>query len=260
MIDSHCHFDFAEFDADRVSVWQRAENAGVKSLLIPGTELRHFDRIQRLADEFCAFYYALGLHPWFLNERSPQDLPRLENKIATHHQQRQLIAIGETGLDFAIEVPVALQEQCFCYHLELAKQFRLPVIVHHRKSHNRLIQLLKQYPDICGVIHAFSGSEYEAKTYVEMGFRLGVGGTVTYERAKKTILAIKSVGLQHLLLETDAPSMPMMGRQGQRNSPEFLPQVVAALADIFAVSTGHVVKTTLENFCNLFNLKNLNAG
>jgi TatD DNase family protein len=256
MIDSHCHFDFPEFDDDREAVWKRATGNGVDQLLIPGTEFHRFSGIQELCKTHPDYYYALGLHPWFLTEQSPQQLEELSKLIADSVSDNQLVAIGETGLDLAPQilekVPIALQEECFEFQLQLAQQNKLPVIIHHRRSNNRIIQILKRHPGIRGVIHAFSGSKVEAQTYVDMGFSLGIGGTITYERSQKTRKAIKSVGIEHLLLETDAPAMPLNGRQGQRNSPEFLHEVRSSLAKLMDVSDEIIERVTTDNFMRVF--------
>lgn len=252
MIDSHCHLDFSEFENDRGNVWQSAQKQGVDALLIPATRLAGFDGICHLCKNNPRFYYALGLHPWFLHSHSVEQLPLVTDYIEKSLRDPQFLAIGETGLDFVVDVPMDIQVNSFIHHLELAKQFSLPLIIHHRKSHNRLIQILKQFPDVRGVIHAFSGSIHEARTYVDMGFMLGIGGTITYERARKTKDAIKQVGIEFLLLETDAPAMPMQGNQGQRNSPEYLPSVVKELSILLQLESSFINSCTNQNFYNLF--------
>ena len=221
-------------------------------MLVPGTGLNSFDSAKRLCQQFQHCYYAVGLHPWFLEGDSVQQLPLLQRFIQHNKDESALVAIGETGLDFAIEVPQSVQLACFDFHLELAQQYHLPVIIHHRKSHNAIIQRLRRNPAVQGVIHAFSGSEFEAQTYVEMGFKLGVGGTITYERSQKTKRALRHVGIAHLLLETDAPSMPISGMQGKANSPEYLPVIARALAEVLDVDLNEVVQQTTHNFNRLF--------
>lgn len=252
MIDSHCHLDFPEFVHDREQVWQTALSKGLSGLLIPGTEARHFVRVQQASRERDNCWYGLGLHPWFLSDNVEPDVQLLQNTLQRDCADIRLVALGEIGLDFAIKTEPAIQLRVFEKQLELAQQFHLPVIVHHRKSHNDLIRILKRYPDLQGVIHAFSGSEFEAETYAQMGFKLGVGGTITYQRAQKTKQAIKAVGLSHLLLETDAPAMPLHGYQGQRNTPELLPLVAETLTGLVQESVSEVEKQTTENFKQLF--------
>lgn len=252
MIDSHCHFDFAEFDEDRNEVWLRALQSGIEAILIPGTESHRFEIIEDLVSCNSNFNFGLGLHPWFLKEDYETQLNDLEKRVQNVIDNMQFVAIGETGLDFAIDVAVNLQERYFIYQLDLARQYSLPVIIHHRKSHNRIIQLLKQYPNVGGVIHAFSGSEQEANSYIEMGFMLGVGATITYERANKTRKALKAVGIENLLLETDAPSMPIFGLQGKRNSPEYLTLIAQCLASLLEVDLATISTKTSANFRKMF--------
>ena len=252
MIDSHCHFDFDEFDWDREQEWQAALSLGLKGLLIPATEPSRFNKVQQLCHRYPNWYYALGLHPWFLSDSSAAVILPLENAIAAAAEDSRFVALGETGLDFTIALEQQVQIRYFEAHLHLAQALSLPVIVHHHKSHNKIIQLLRRTPNVSGVIHAFSGSEQEAHTYVDMGFKLGVGGTITYPRSLKTQRAIRSVGLEHLLLETDAPAMPIFGKQGKRNSPTNLPVIVEALSHLLQVTVEEVSEVTTRTFHNLF--------
>ncbi len=164
--------------------------------------------------------------------------------------------IGETGVDGHIDTPVTLQQQVFNGHLALAERASLPVIVHHRKSHHLLLECFKQsnYQG-SGVIHAFSGSVEIAKGYIERGFYLGIGGTITYERAKKTRETLGYLLEHHidkLLLETDAPDMPMCGRQGEPNEPGYLTDVVDAISELYSVEKSEVIAATTRNYFRLF--------
>lgn len=257
MIDSHCHLDFTQFDPDRERILATCHQASISRILIPNTQLNTLPTLlslKRLANESLPHIdIAAGLHPWFLSQHVEADLNRLEIWLQQH--QQHCIAIGETGLDKAIveRVPLPTQTDSLERHIALASQYKLPLILHHRKSHNELIRILKQTRFTQGgVIHAFSGSLQVAEEYVAMGFLLGIGGTITYPRANKTIEALSHIALENLLLETDAPDMPLNGRQGQRNSPEYLPDVAAALAKIKAVSVEEVVSVTSANYHQLF--------
>ncbi|BDX07210.1 TatD family hydrolase [Planctobacterium marinum] len=252
MIDSHCHLDFPEFDHDRDAVWQVARQKGLSGLLIPGTEVRYFSRVQAVAQQYDDIYYGLGLHPWFLTSDHQHQLTLLQDALRASSDDKKCVALGEIGLDFAIAVEPEVQMSVFEQQLELAQQFSLPVIVHHRKSHNDIIRILKAYPDLKGVVHAFSGSAHVAQSYVKMGFKLGIGGTITYERSEKTRKAIKAVGVQHLLLETDAPTMPLSGYQGQRNEPEKVVLVAQVLAKLLEVDVDTISSQTTSNFKELF--------
>ena len=251
MIDSHCHLDFSQFDSDREQVIAQAKSIGVKGILIPGTQASQWPKQVSLANQFDTFHFALGLHPYFLESTSEQHI--LDLDVLLNEHKSKVVAVGEIGLDFMIETDEKRQQYFFESQLDLAVSHNLPVIIHHRRSHNQLIRTLKQKNvSRGGVIHAFSGSEQEANTYIEMGFCLGIGGTITYARAKKTKQAISSIPLTSLLLETDAPDMPMEGRQGQRNSPVYLPQVLDALSSIREESRSEIEQVTDGNFNRVF--------
>lgn len=254
MIDSHCHFDFSVFDHDRDDILQRCITAGIKKIVVPGTQASTWSKVTSLCEKYNELEFALGIHPFFISSATEDDLRTLENRI--EENRHSIVAIGEIGLDFAATETHSKQVEFFQHQLTIANKNNLPVIIHHRKSHNELIRLLKVTPiDKGGVIHAFSGSYYEAKTYLDLGFRLGVGGTITYQRASKTREVIKKLPIESLLLETDAPDMPIYGRQGQRNSPEFLPEILQALCDLKSMDKTEVVEKTSLASIQLFDLE-----
>jgi TatD DNase family protein len=152
-----------------------------------------------------------------------------------------------------IATPLELQQQLLAIHIEVANQLRKPLIIHCVRAHNELIALLKKNKaEVGGVIHAFSGSYEVAQQYVELGFYLGIGGTITYERAQKTRAAAAKIALEFLVLETDAPDMPLQGKQGQRNSPENIPQIARVLADLRGVTVDEIAAATNHNAMQLF--------
>lgn len=251
MIDSHCHLDLAAFDADREGVLAASYSAGVRFILTPGTQASAWPKQIQLCQQHAMLGMALGLHPYFLQDFNDQHLDLLNSTLAAHRDQ--VLAVGEIGLDFAIEQDAALQRRVFVAQLTIANDVGLPVVLHHRRSHNELIRLLKRHPVARGgVVHAFAGSSQEAHQYIGMGFKLGIDGTITYPRAIKTRNTVAALPLDSLLLETDAPDMPMSGRQGKRNSPEYLPQVVEALAALRDQSEAEIIAQTSRNFYALF--------
>lgn len=251
MIDSHCHFDFDVFSAHRDALWREAKMAGLSHLLIPGITRQQWPRLIDLCGHHPDFYFALGCHPIFLQQNASQDLELLDTLLS--NKPERCVAVGEIGLDNVVEVPFKLQLTVFEAQLALAKQHDLPVIIHHRKSHNDIIRLLKKHLiPRAGVIHGFSGSYQEAKTYIDLGFCLGVGGTITYPRANKTRQALRKIPLEYLLLETDAPDMPVMGYQGQPNSPSRLPLICHALSELTKTDIEQVRQQTTVNFKQLF--------
>lgn len=253
LFDSHCHFDFERFDVERERTWSRCRALGVRQLMLPGTEPAQWARAQRLSQTLEGVYFSAGLHPWWLER--PRE-PLWERQLARWLQQPGCLALGECGLDKLIETPMAEQEALLECQLLIAQQCLRPVILHCVKAHNELIRLLKQTPLECGgVVHAFSGSPQIAETYWELGFHLGIGGTITYERARKTRRAVQALPLEALVLETDAPDMPLAGRQGEPNSPEYLPEVARVLSELRAEPLEQVARQTTHNARQLFGLE-----
>ncbi len=253
MIDSHCHLDFTVFDDDREQILQDCRQKGIKRILIPGTVASGYSKQLQLAQQYSGLDIAFGLHPFFLTDSLDHDLQQLEKAVADN--QQHIVAIGEIGLDFAItdRVGEALQEKAFLAQLQLAEQYQLPVILHHRKSHNELIRLLKiRGFKHGGAIHAFSGSLQVAEQYIELGFKLGVGGSITYPRAQKTRETLAEVPLSAILLETDAPDMPLNGKQGQRNTPINLPLILECLAQLRQEQESTIVEKTTQTYTEMF--------
>ncbi|MBU2979077.1 TatD family hydrolase [Alteromonas sp. C1M14] len=253
MIDSHCHLDFAVFDTDRGEVISRANECGVNAFLIPGTTAEGWDKQRDIKTRYDNIYLAFGWHPWFLPDDIQTGCRQLEQAIGVYSDK--IIAVGEVGLDATLPMPMAQQETWLSEQLRLAQQANLPVILHHRKTHHRLPAVIKDSGFTCGgVVHGFSGSPEVAQAYLELGFKLGIGGTITYPRGKKTLATIKAMGLSSILLETDAPDMPMMGFQGQRNEPAHLVGVVQILQGLFEESAEHISHVTDATFRDTFSL------
>lgn len=228
MIDSHCHLDFSCFDHDRAEILENCRKLSIDTIVIPGTQSSQWQKQIDLCNLNPQLRFALGLHPYFLSRFEPSHLVQLTNSL--NQYQNNVLALGEIGLDSHIDVDWQLQKQVFEQQLTIAKEHMLPVILHHRNSHNELIRILKATKfSQGGVVHAFSGSLQEAQTYIDLGFKIGVGGGITYLRANKTRKTISQLPLSSLVLETDAPDMPLMGKQGQRNSPECLPEIFECL-------------------------------
>lgn len=251
LYDSHCHLDFVCFDEDRAAVLASCKTLGIEKIVIPGTQACGWQKQLDLTAEYDCLAIALGLHPYFLDSYHPSQLERLALLLQTH--ENRVIALGEIGLDFSIKGDQGLQQQVFEAQLSIANDLRLPVIIHHRQSHNQLIRTLKKIKvNQGGVIHAFSGSLQEAHSYLQLGFKLGIGGTITYERARKTRQTVAQLPLESFLLETDSPDMPLSGFQGQRNTPEHIPTVMSQLADLTQTDETVVARQCWLNFINLF--------
>lgn len=245
-VDSHCHLDFNCFDTDRDSVIKRCEQLGINTIVIPGTQADRWQSQINLCNIHSQLKFALGLHPYFLQTFDSSHIASLKEMLILN--LHNVVAVGEIGLDTKIEVDWTLQVEVFTQQLKLAKEHSLPVILHHRNSHNELIRILKTQK-FCygGIVHAFSGSLEQAHTYIDLGFKIGVGGVITYPRAKKTRETVSKLPLSSLVLETDSPDMPLMGKQGQRNSPEYLPKIFEALLGLRYESKQDVMQACLEN-------------
>ncbi|MDN4500875.1 TatD family hydrolase [Alteromonadaceae bacterium BrNp21-10] len=261
MIDSHCHLDFAAFDPDRSAILQQCHTLGISDILVPGVQRATWSKVQTLAKQSLSslsppqpqIHISLGLHPYFLDNYNDDDLEVLAQCYAEDPQR--YVALGEIGIDGAINIPLALQTEVFEQQLLLAQKFNKPVIIHHRKSQSVILQSLKRCQfDQGGVLHAFSGNLQQAQQFIDRGFKLGIGGTITYPRAQTTRLTVSQLPLSSLLLETDAPDMPLQGFQGQRNCPTRLPLVLQQLAQLRNESIEEVAHVTSQNFRELFRL------
>lgn len=274
LTDSHCHLDFTEFSQNLPALIQQCHAQHIHRIIVPSVNPEHWQRVISLTKQpntNVNISCGLGFHPWFLipldnvtakNTDLDFQTQQLSHTILNH--RRDMVAIGECGIDVfkakkniqdeqAFNQNIKLQQDFFTMQLQLAKQNDLPVIVHHCQSHSLILAHLKQHkPDKAGVIHAFSGSYQQAKDYLDLGFKLGIGGTITYPRAKKTIAAIKRLPLSSLLIETDAPAMPPLGQQGMSNSPLNLVTVFQALVAIREESAEVIAKQLEVNVEQLF--------
>lgn len=252
LTDSHCHLDFDRFDTDREQVIRNAAANGVHRIVIPGTESHRWPKLHGLAALYPGLFYALGVHPWFLHDE-PEDW---RQQLAERLEQRpaKLVAVGEIGLDAAVDLPMAQQQAFFQAQLRLAAEHALPVILHARQTHDPILKQLRRFRPNGGVIHSFSGSLQQAEAYIELGFKLGVSGLITYERAAKTRQVMARVPLEALVLETDAPDMPLCGRQGQRNEPARITDILTTLAILRGESEDSIGAATEENVSKLFAL------
>lgn len=253
--DTHCHFDFPPFSDDETNSLALAAQAGVEKIIVPAIEADRFSRVLALADNYPALYAALGLHPIVIHKHQDASLALLEH----HLQQRpaKLVAIGEMGLDLYMENPLFdKQEAMLDAQLKLAKRYDLPVILHSRRTHDKLAAHLKRHNlPRTGVVHGFAGSLQQAERFVALGYKMGVGGTITYPRASKTRDVFAHLPLTSLMLETDAPDMPLNGWQGQPNRPERIADVFQALCTLRSEPPEAIANTLIHNCYELFRMK-----
>lgn len=236
--DTHTHLDYLEQELNQSLSHLVAEAKAhqVEKMLVVGINRQSIDYLPNWLSDQPNLYYGVGLHPLFIATHKSQDLDYLEQHLA--QQNKQCIAVAEIGLDrypADIITEQMWQKQCefFDAQLSLASRYHLPVNLHSRRAHDQLYTFLKRHQlPKAGIVHGFSGSYEQAKRFVDLGYKIGVGGTITYPRANKTRQAIARLPLSALVLETDSPDMPIMGWQGQPNHPARLPLIFAELCQL----------------------------
>lgn len=254
LIDTHTHLDFDDFDVDRQVVLSHCRALQVERIVVLGVYQRNLQRVWDLALSEPSVYAALGLHPIYLDEHLPEHMHDLREQLARLAGHPKLCAVGEIGLDYYVESLDRMQQQAlFDSQLQMAADFNLPVLLHVRRSHADTIATLKRFKlKRRGIVHAFAGSREEAKEYIKLGFKLGLGGAATWPQALRMHRVLAELPLSSVVLETDSPDMAPAMFPGQRNSPEHLPQICAALAGLMNVSAERLAQVSSENACEVF--------
>ncbi|ABM43533.1 TatD-related deoxyribonuclease [Acidovorax sp. JS42] len=262
-IDTHCHLDeFADHggaalaDAERA----RAAQAGVAHCVLPAVELGNLQAVRDLAHRH-GDSYALGIHPLFTPVAGDEDLPALARALEQYQDDPRLVAVGEIGLDlFVPHLDRRRQQHFYRAQLQLARRFDLPVILHVRRSADQLLKALRELPVRGGIAHAFNGSLQQAQAFIDLGFKLGFGGAVTFDRALQLRRLATELPLDALVVETDAPDIPphwlyvtaaerAAGRPPARNTPAQLPRIGAVVAQLRGISSTELAHATRANAC-----------
>lgn len=255
-IDTHCHLDAAEFAADRDAVVERARAAGVSQIVLPAVDLSNLDAVRTLAHRH-GLAYALGIHPLCVDRAGDDDLEGLRAALERHRDDPRLVAVGEIGIDlFVPGLDRARMERFYAAQLALAREFALPVIVHVRRSADALLKHLRRVP-VRGIAHAFNGSEQQARTFVDLGFKLGFGGAMTFDRALRIRRLAQTLPDDALVLETDAPDIPphwlyrpaaeRAAGGSARNEPAQLPRIAETLAALRGWTPAETARITADN-------------
>ena len=257
-IDTHCHLDAPEFDADRDVVRAAASAVGVGHIVIPAVERAHWRGVIALAQRH-GDSYALGIHPLFTPRAQEADIAALRELLVQQRDDPHLVAVGEVGLDFFVPCLDA-DRQIWFYEqqIKLAREFDLPVILHVRKSSDRLLKTLRQHKVVGGIAHAFNGSEQQAQAFIDLGFKLGFGGALTYDRALKLRELAATLPLDSIVLETDAPDIPphwlyttaeqrAAGQPQGRNTSAELPRIAAEIAQLRGIALPALQTATTAN-------------
>jgi len=256
-IDTHCHLDAAEFDADRDGVVAAARTAGVATIVLPAVDAGNFDRVRELAHRH-RLAYALGIHPMCTGNAGEADLAALRAGLEAHRDDPRLVAVGEIGLDhFVPGLDRVHQAGIFAAQLKLAREFELPVLLHVRRAVDSVLKQLRTRPVQGGIAHAFNGSEQQAGAFVELGFRLGFGGALTFDRALRIRRVAAAVPIEAIVMETDAPDIApqWLYRTAEaraagatmRNAPAELPRIGAELAGLRGIDADALAAATTAN-------------
>ena len=258
LIDSHTHLDFPDFDADRTQLLARSRASGVEQMVVLGVYQHNWQRLWDLVQTDSQLYAAFGLHPVYLNEHRPEHVLELGQWLSRLAGHPQLCAVGEIGLDYFLpELDREGQQQLFEAQLQLAADFQLPALLHVRRSHAQVIAALKRFKlKRGGIVHAFAGSREEAREYIKLGFKLGLGGAATWPQALRLRKVIVDLPLDAIVLETDAPDMAPAMHPNQRNSPQYLPDICQALAQVMGISPEQLAEASTANARALFGWKN----
>jgi TatD DNase family protein len=251
-IDTHCHLDAHEFGADSLAVAARAGQGGVSMIVIPAVERANFDAVAQLACAAPNASYALGIHPICVPKASETDLAALRAHVEAALLDPNFVAIGEIGLDFFIPMlcePAMREKQdhFFREQLRIARDFGLPVLMHVRRSQDQVLKHVRQIRPGGGIAHAFNGSFQQAQAYIDLGFKLGFGGAMTFTRALQIRRLATTLPLEAIVLETDAPDISPAWVHPERNSPAQLPAIGAALASMRAMTPQAVARATSQN-------------
>jgi TatD DNase family protein len=268
-IDTHCHLDAFEAGGDTQLVRNHAALQGVGHCVIPAVEVANFNTVRELAHR-TGDSYCLGIHPLYVPHAGEGDLAALQQQLDAHHSDPRLVAVGEIGLDYFVpeltQSPLReLQEHYYRAQLKLARQFDLPVVLHVRRSADRLLKHLRAVASPGGrwrgIAHAFNGSEVQAREFVQLGFKLGFGGAITFERAHQLRRLATTLPLDALVMETDAPDIPPhwlyttaaerdAGRPQGRNTPAELPRIAEVVAGLRGISLQELSRASTDNACD----------
>jgi TatD DNase family protein len=244
LIDTHCHLDAAEFDADRDEVHAAAVAAGVEGFVVPAVAVDGFFKAKTVVERYPGCLAAYGIHPLYVMSARESDLGILRDWLA----REKPVAVGEIGLDlFVTDIDPVRQEYFFVEQLKLAREFDLPVLLHVRRAVDPILKQLRRIRVRGGIAHAFNGSRQQADEFIKLGFGLGFGGAMTFSGSTRIRELAKSLPLESIVLETDAPDIPPVWLNGGRNAPAELPRIVDVLAELRGLSRAEIITATGAN-------------
>ncbi len=244
LTDTHCHLDAAEFDSDRDRVYERAQAAGVTTLIVPAVTRDNFAAVTATVARYTGCLPAWGLHPLYIGVHRPEHLADLRAQIG----MLRPVAIGEIGLDlFVHDLDYATQEFFYVEQLKIAREFDLPVLLHGRRANDQLLKHLRKIRVRGGIAHAFNGSPQQADAFIRLGFKIGFGGAFTWPRANNLRRLAVDLPLEAIVLETDSPDIPPVWIGHGRNEPGELPRIAQTLAELRGLPIKQIACATTAN-------------
>jgi len=249
--DTHAHYCDKRFNDDRREIINSLETAGISYVLNAGSSVKSSEMSISLADEYSIIYASVGVHPHDSKSMTDDTVSSLETMLS----HPKAVAVGEIGLDYHYDFsPRDVQRKRFREQMELARALKLPVIIHEREALTDTLDIIRDFPDLTGVFHCFSGSFDTAKIILKMGWYLSFTGVATFKNAKRALEVIKNAPLDRLMLETDCPYMAPEPMRGRRNSSLFLPYIAEKFAEVRGITVEEVAKVTTENGLRFFGI------
>ena len=252
IFDSHAHYDDESFDEDRDIVLKELRENNIIGVLNCGASLEGARASVKLAKENDFFYAAVGIHPEHASKFDEETLKEIQ-ELAKY---KKVKAIGEIGLDYFHEENPSkeIQKKVFRTQMQLAKELKLPVVIHDRDAHEDTLNILNEFPEVTGVIHCFSGSIEFARECLKLGYYIGVTGVVTFKNAKKIIEVVREIPIERLLVETDCPYMAPVPHRGKRNRSEYIANIIEIISSIRGIAVEEVQNNTIKNTKRLLKL------
>lgn len=254
IFDSHTHYDDEEFDNDRKEVLEELKNEGVIGIMNCSSSYKSIAKTCELINTYDFIYGAVGIHPENADEFKDEMLDEFKDIIKKNPKVK---AIGEIGLDYYWDEnpDKEIQKDVFRKHMKLAEELNVPVIIHDRDAHEDTLNIIKEFPNVKGVVHCFSGSVEFAKECLKLGYYIGVTGVVTFKNAKKVVKVVKEVPVERLLVETDCPYMAPEPNRGKRNKSSYIKYVIEKISEIKEINPKEFNLKVNENLQNLFKIK-----
>ena len=250
LIETHAHIYLPEFDADRQIMVDKAHSAGVQQIIMPAIDAATHAQMLQVEAQFDNCKAMMGLHPCSVKEGYKKELEVVEGYL----KQRPFAAVGEIGLDFYWDTTFTQQQyDAFETQIGWALQYDLPIVIHSRNAMDECIEVVRNFKGVRGVFHCFSGTVAQAQQVIELGLLLGIGGVVTYKNAGLDKV-LSEIGIEHLVLETDAPYLAPVPYRGKRNEPAYLLEIAEKVAQVTGLEKSEVAAVTTENARKLFKL------